>query len=106
MLGSVARSGGTAGVPDPEAIELDRSLAELLGTNRYWWPFEGLAGSNGGALRLFFGIDATGCEWTTSFHEAFGSKKRHQTPSSRTSCIFRQRFKKDINIRFRNSIIA
>lgn len=36
---------------------------------------------------------------------AFGSRNLHQTPSSRTSFILRQRFKKTPSIRFRKSII-
>ena len=36
---------------------------------------------------------------------AFGSRNLHQTPSSRTSFIFRQRFKNTVSIRFRKSMI-
>ena len=37
---------------------------------------------------------------------AFGSRNLHHTPSSRTSFILRQRFRKTPSIRFRNSMIA
>lgn len=65
--GVLDEGGGEVGVPDADDIPLaERSLAEAEGMGRNPWPGEGLAGSSGGALRLFFGMDATGCELRTS----------------------------------------
>lgn len=43
------------------------SFAEAAGTGSQLWAVVGLAGSSGGALRLFLGIDETGCVCKTSF---------------------------------------
>lgn len=60
--GSVDCGGGEVGVPDAdnELPLAERSLADAEGIGRNWCPGEGLAGSRGGAFRLFLGIDATG----------------------------------------------
>ena len=63
------------GIPLLDVVPDDLSLAELAGTGSHWCPGVGLAGSRGGALRLFLGTDETGGAWSTSFwslvsHEA------------------------------------
>ena len=56
------RGGGELGVPDADKLEAlaERNLADEDGTGRKLWPGEGLAGSSGGALRLFLGMLTTG----------------------------------------------
>lgn len=110
-------------MPVDDVLETDRSLADVDGIGSHWWAGVGLEGSSGGALIIFFGIEATGCECRTSFYEhelaglnksylllsptqlAFGSRNLHHTPSSRTSLIFLQRFRNMVSIRFRRSMI-
>lgn len=58
--GTDAFAGGEVGVPEGAVPLADRSLADEDGTGRKLCPAEGLAGSRGGALRLFLGIEATG----------------------------------------------
>ena len=99
------------------------SLDEEAGIGRYACAGVGLAGSSGGAFRLFFGIDETGCECKTSFwihlHQfclfkkgtvltqlTLGSRNLHQTPSSRISFILRHLFRNTASMRLRSSIIV
>jgi len=60
--GSVANCDGEAGVPlaDVALVPADFSLAVDEGIGKKLCPRVGLAGSKGGALRLFFGNDETG----------------------------------------------
>jgi hypothetical protein len=59
--GNVDCVGGDIGVPE-ELTEPDRSFALWLGTGSHWCASVGFAGSRGGAFKLFFGMEATGCE--------------------------------------------
>lgn len=102
--GNVVWAGGETGVP-LELTEPDLSFALWLGTGSHWCPSVGLAGSKGGALRLFLGIEATGCECSTSLQLAFGSRKRHHTPSSRTYFMRLHLLRKVASIRCLNSMI-
>jgi len=51
---------GDIGVPVLEVVPADFSLAEDEGTGSHWCAEVGLAGSNGGAFRLFLGTEAIG----------------------------------------------
>lgn len=110
-------------VPD-EALSFD----ELEGIGRKLCAGVGFAVSNGGALRTDLGMEATGWACKTSLYRnvsirrdvkfisgkkreritqlEFGSRNLHQTPSSLTASIRRQRFKKTISMRFRKSMIC
>lgn len=101
--GIIEASGGDDGVPVTERLPL--SLAEDDGTGSQACAGFGLAGSNGGALRLFLGTDETGGECITSFQLELGSRNLHQTPSSSTSFIFLHLFKNVPSIRFRRSMM-
>ena len=58
--GAAAAGGGEEGVPLAAETFADLSLAEAEGTGRKEWPGVGLAGSRGGALRVFLGTDDAG----------------------------------------------
>lgn len=58
--GRVEYSVGDTGVPVVDVGLEDFSLAEVDGTGSQLWAGVGLAGSSGGALRLFLGTEATG----------------------------------------------
>jgi hypothetical protein len=60
-------SGGEIGVPLAEYVPPDFSFAEEEGMGNQLWAAVGLAGSSGGAFRLFFGTDETGWACRTSF---------------------------------------
>lgn len=53
-------------MPEDEVLEADFSLAEDAGMGSHWCAGVGLDGSRGGAFMMLFGIDATGCECSTS----------------------------------------
>jgi hypothetical protein len=53
-------------MPVSDVAEEDFNFAEDEGTGSHAWAGVGLAGSRGGAFRLLFGIDETGCECKTS----------------------------------------
>jgi hypothetical protein len=120
--GKVVFSTGEVGVPLVDALVTDLSFAEAEGTGSQLWAGVGLAGSSGGALRLFFGTDEIGGECKTSFYTIIisnaketptsrltqldlGSRNLHQTPSSKTSFIFRHRLRNTPSIRLRRSMI-
>ena len=108
------------GVP-VEDVWVVFNLAEEDGTGSQAWAALGLAGSNGGAFKLFLGIDEIGCACRTSFWDVvvrtshvshgqltqleLGSRNRHQTPSSSTSFIRRHLFRNTPSIRFRRSMM-
>ena len=64
-----AWSVGEVGVPLVDVLVGDFSLAEDEGIGSQLWAGVGFAGSNGGALRLFFGTEDIGYECNTSFWE-------------------------------------
>jgi hypothetical protein len=79
--------GGELGVPLEEVIDADLSFADAEGMGSQLWPGVGFEGSRGGALRLFLGMDATGCECNTSLCSiALETIQNHfQTPNSPSS---------------------
>jgi hypothetical protein len=56
-------SGPGASVGD---VPAPLSFADVEGTGSHAWAGAGFAGSRGGALRLFFGTEDAGWEWSTS----------------------------------------
>ena len=58
--GNVECSGGEAGVPLEDVVLEDLSFAEEDGTGRKACAGDGLAGSRGGAFKLFFGTEDAG----------------------------------------------
>ena len=49
-----------------EVLDADLSFAEEDGTGSHWCAGVGFDGFRGGAFKLLFGIEATGCEFNTS----------------------------------------
>jgi hypothetical protein len=64
--GKAEAEGGVCGVPDADVPDDDFNLADAGGRGSHACPGLGFAGSKGGALRMFFGMEVTGCELTTS----------------------------------------
>jgi len=64
-------------------VDADFSFADAVGIGKKAWAGKGLAGSRGGAFRMVFGIDAIGCECSTSFSSSlaqiFQNMKRFLT---------------------------
>ena len=57
-------------------MEFDLSFADVDGTGSHWCAGVGFAGSSGGAFMLLLGIEATGCEWRTSFFKTISNVMR------------------------------
>ena len=69
--GNPVFAGGNVGVPvEVWSLPADFNLAVDEGIGRKLWPGVGLAASSGGARRLFFGTEMTGCERSISLYQA------------------------------------
>lgn len=75
------------GIPDEVVPELDLNFADEAGTGKKAWPGFEFAGFNGEAFSMFFGIDVTGCAFSTSLFASVSSGNSRIELKAYPACI-------------------